>query len=376
MKNNKKNEKFGFTLVELVVVIFIIAVISTLITVSFLNIRRMNRDSKRITDIVDIQMTLENYKFFEGSYPEELTPGQSLIGTTTGNTYMSLVPNNANYIDYNCPWSNYEYYYDAEKEEYEISFCLEGDIKKNLAGVNCAISSGIFNQYCPNEAVGYVFSCGDSFLDNRDGNIYPTVEIGSQCWLAKNLAYLPIVHSDSEFVARGTSQLPGYGVYNYNGSNILIAKSKPEYNSYGVYYNWYAVNQTGENAICPSGWSVPDDSDSSTLITYLQSNSNYWCNESSSYLGKSLASNSLWNSSDVNCAVGNNRSSNNVSNFNALPTGHRSNSQGTFYNIGEYTGFWLSISDGMVIYLNYNEEEIITPLQSKIYGLSVRCIKD
>ncbi|MDD3711476.1 MAG: FISUMP domain-containing protein [Patescibacteria group bacterium] len=141
-----KNKR-GFTLVELLVVIFIIALISTLVTVSFLNIKRTNRDSKRISDITEIQTALENYKFFEGTYPSELISGEPLVGSS-GNIYMTMVPQNPEYQSYDCPFSDYNYFYDEDDGKYKISFCLEGKIEKYESGEKCAISEGIISNRC------------------------------------------------------------------------------------------------------------------------------------------------------------------------------------------------------------------------------------
>ncbi len=140
--------KIGFTLVELLVVIFIIVLIGTLVTVSFLNIKRGSRDAKRITDITEIQTALENYKFFEGSYPETLTPGESLVGHNTGNTYLTMVPENPSYQSYDCSYDSYTYFYDTDNEKYKISFCLEGKVDNYDTGPKCAISEGIVDGNC------------------------------------------------------------------------------------------------------------------------------------------------------------------------------------------------------------------------------------
>jgi len=109
------------------------------------------------------------------------------------------------------------------------------------------------------------------FEDTRNGYVYPTVQIGDQCWMAKNLAYLPVVHSNTQFETQSNNSQPGYGVYGYNGSDVATAKSQANYANYGVLYNWFAVNQSGVNAICPTGWHLPSDAEWTQLTNYVVS---------------------------------------------------------------------------------------------------------
>ncbi len=206
-------------------------------------------------------------------------------------------------------------------------------------------------------------SCGDPMLDTRDYNIYNTVQIGTQCWFQKNLAYLPAVHRNSEFATQGSSQLPGYGVYGYDGSNVVTAKSQPNYSDYGVLYNWYAVNQSGDSAICPTGWHVPTDTEWTTLTTYLGTNA-----------GSKLAgSYNLWNDGAL-------RQSANFGNsgFNALPAGYREG-DGVFRLLGGYTLFWSSSESGPGISWNrnlYSGSSGVGRVNGyRTDGYSVRCLR-
>ena len=95
-----------------------------------------------------------------------------------------------------------------------------------------------------------------------DGNVYNTIEIGNQVWMAENLRAtrlndgqrITYVPSD---VAWGRLYSPGYCWPNNDTSNK---------EDYGALYNWYAVD-TGK--LAPDGWHVPTDDDWNVLADYL-----------------------------------------------------------------------------------------------------------
>ena len=176
------------------------------------------------------------------------------------------------------------------------------------------------------------FVCNEELTDTRDNNTYKTVQIGNQCWMAENLAYLPdVVHNNAQFQTQGNNSQPGYGVYNYNGSDVTTAKSQADYTTYGVLYNWYAVVDT-DNPACPTGWHVPSDAEWKEMEIYLgmdpaNAEATSWRNTGN--VGQQLKT-SIWGGT-------------NTSGFTALPGGFRG-SNGTFYSLDTY-GYWWAASE-------------------------------
>lgn len=243
----KKNKK-GFTLMELLIVIFIITLIGTLVTVYFFQIRKNVRDSKRLSDISEIQLALENYKFFEGQYPDELIPGEPLIGSTTGKVFLNKTPQNPDYYNSSCSSNNYDYHYDDSSEDYKISFCLEGGFESYNSGPKCAFMGEIFEGnclFCP------------SYVSDIDGNIYEIVAIGDQCWFKENLNLGIRINRSINQEDNGITEKY---CYNDDENNCDI---------YGGLYHWNeAMNYSDEErsqGLCPDGWHIPTDEEFTIL---------------------------------------------------------------------------------------------------------------
>jgi len=145
----------GFTLIELLVVIAIIGILSTLAVVALNSARQRSRDAKRVSDIRQIQTSLELGYAEIGGYPSSPSPivlgsanydvmcvngGSVFQASTTGcsTMLMGLVPSN--------PTPNgadYLYTSATGSATYSITFELEGQTGQLGAGPNCANQNGI-----------------------------------------------------------------------------------------------------------------------------------------------------------------------------------------------------------------------------------------
>ncbi len=118
----------------------------------------------------------------------------------------------------------------------------------------------------------YTQSADNYFTDDRDGVTYRTVRIGTQCWMAENLRYLPTVSPKDRrslicpwrWVYNGSHTKPYYYVYGYRGTRVKAAKETENYRHYGVLYNWSAALD-----VCPPGWHLPSDAEWTQLVEHL-----------------------------------------------------------------------------------------------------------
>jgi uncharacterized protein (TIGR02145 family) len=187
-----------------------------------------------------------------------------------------------------------------------------------------------------------------------DGNVYSTVTIGTQVWMAENLkttkfndmSNITMITSNSTWTSTTN---PAYCWYN----NDTTYKAY-----YGALYNWFAVNT---RKVCPTGWHVPSHVEFEIMEMYLgmtqeQADSLGWRGKDQ---GKKLKSRSGWN---------NNGNGSNSTGFSAFPGGYRYGASGAFFNIGTLSYWWSSSLDAS----NFGLYRRLDCDQSKVYAGSVR----
>lgn len=172
--------------------------------------------------------------------------------------------------------------------------------------------------------------------DIRDGKTYKTVKIGSQTWMAENLAY----KAES-----------GCWAYDNNPSNVT---------RYGFLYSYESAN-----SVCPSGWHLPSKAEWSTVTSYLG--------------GESISGGKMKEIGTRNWITPN-TDADNSSGFSGLPCGLR-DVTGTFAGKGD-SGVWWSSTEGstyekhFIFGLLYNSSSIINRAINNGGGFSIRCVKD
>jgi uncharacterized protein (TIGR02145 family) len=149
-------------------------------------------------------------------------------------------------------------------------------------------------------------------VTDADGNIYNTVQIGTQVWMTENLKTTKF-NDGTAIPYRVETGGGGYCWYNNDETNKDV---------YGALYNGY-------RNLAPNGWHVPDRSDWQILINYLGSNAAYKLMETGT---------AHWSAP--------NSSATNESGFTALPGGRVSYRSYTFEGLGSIAAWWKSNHGG------------------------------
>lgn len=116
------------------------------------------------------------------------------------------------------------------------------------------------------------------FTDERDGQVYKTVKIGNQVWMAQNLnyAYTGIKFNFSGGKSDSTSwcyknNLDNCGVYGrlYTWSAAMdSAGLVSDANKIGCGFGVPCIPNNPHRGICPVGWHLPDTTELTVLLNY------------------------------------------------------------------------------------------------------------
>lgn len=97
-KMEKRNKQDGFTLFELLVSISIIAVMTAVAIVSFGGLNKKTRDSRRMSDLEKIRLTLEATRQVGNTYPSNLS-------VLVGSSLLEKVPTDPKGVGYTYAYS-------------------------------------------------------------------------------------------------------------------------------------------------------------------------------------------------------------------------------------------------------------------------------
>lgn len=198
-------------------------------------------------------------------------------------------------------------------------------------------------------------------VEDIEGNVYQTISIGSQVWMAENLKTSRYNNGD----LIGTTSPALLAIREEDSSKYQWAYNGDERNvaTYGRLYTWYAAADARN--VCPTGWHLSTEIEWSILIAYLGGVDD---------AGGKLKETGIahWQSPNYGAA--------NSFGFTALPGGSRDVWE-EFANIGTEGGWWLGTVSSLVGFATaYNiyttGSSILETWDNKWQGHSIRCVRD
>jgi uncharacterized protein (TIGR02145 family) len=209
-------------------------------------------------------------------------------------------------------------------------------------------------------AIGTLMGCAKNDEEETEPTYdFETVTIGNQTWMVKNLDVVtyrngdPISHLSED---KDWLSAKGGGWCAYNNDTSYIK-------NLGRIYNWHTVNDP--RGIAPEGWRVATNADWQTLIRNLGGVDS---------AGAKLKETGFQHWAPPNLGA------TNASGFSAYSGGYRSETDGSFKDLGGLGIWWLN-SEGSQGYaytasLVSITEKAYTGESLKNFGAYVRCIKN
>jgi Fibrobacter succinogenes major domain (Fib_succ_major). len=229
-------------------------------------------------------------------------------------------------------------------------------------GINlgyCMLMTGLLLLGCKKETA-HNSKPSYGIVTDIEGNVYKTVIIGKQTWMAENLK---VVHyRNGDLIPTTVPTARTFWGETSPKYQWVYADVDFNYLSYGRLYTWDAVNDSRN--VCPEGWHIPTDTDWTTLIDYLH--------------GDSIAGGKLMEDGSGHWLLANPSPDVNETGFSGLPGGYMEN--GTYSSI-RLNGFWWTSTatnsiNAWSYSLKYRDSHIYRIESYKSMGFSVRCVKD
>jgi len=223
-------------------------------------------------------------------------------------------------------------------------------------GVNYYVRTYLVNSKGVKYGNQVVFSTLSKPVQDIDGNVYSTVVIGKQVWMAENLRTSSYKNGNKIFFAKDESAW-----YSSEVGTYCYQCHEPEYDAvFGKLYNKYIAKSQD---VCPTGWHLPSSQEWNQMLDYLGGE-----NVAGGKMKK--VATDLWLYTSDNAT--------NSSGFSGLPGGHYvSVGSNTGCNVSNmtYSGYWWS-SNNQVFELNGSRDNVRITTALPTYGYSIRCVRD
>ena len=239
-----------------------------------------------------------------------------------------------------------------------VKQCIVVDYEKRISNTTYCLNilSGKINSFENKISVSE-----EEPVTDIDGNVYKTIQIGNQVWMAENLRVsryrngdlIPTIVNNDKWKSMKTGA-------------CCIQENDSAYDAkYGKLYNWFAVDD--KRGLAPKGWHIATYAEWKTLINYLG--------------GPDVAGGKLKETGTIYCKTQNTGETNKIG-FGALLSGYRDSYNGAFDYVG-YFGYWWSptqdddSSSDWYWGLNHSNSSVKDYFNGiKSNGYSVRCVKD
>jgi len=409
MRNNS-----SFTLIELLITIGVLATLSS-VTVSVLNPVNMlnqSKDSKRMQDVSFINKSIQ--------LAQSLDPDIS-IGTSSV-VYISLPDTSSSCSNLGLPALSNGWVYHCVTEDNLHKTDGNGWLPINFQNSNVSpvvqlsslpidpinsSSTGLYYIYAYMQDVGYeidaqlrsdkylsvaqkdggdndlafekgsnlraLYNCGVKVTDSRDGKVYNIIQLGTRCWLDKNMNVGTMIASTTEASDNGVIEK-----YCYDDNESICSTD-------GGIYDWdeamqYAsgCNGSGESSpecsspvqgVCPSGWHIPSHYELMQLDRSV-------CTSGSCATDFPFDTTTIgWRGSDEGTKL----KTGGASGFDVVLSGYRvQDGTGVMIYRGSIGFIWSSTDSGSNAWYRYfqsTHSDISRYYREKTFGFSVRCVK-